>query len=355
VEIRGQVPLAPLTTLELGGPARWLVTARDEATVFEALRWARDRSLEVACLAGGSNVVVADQGFDGLVVHLALQGIEQRTEGDRVLVTAAAGEPWDPLVAQVVRAGLAGVECLSGVPGSVGATPVQNVGAYGQEVAETLRQVRALDRSTLEVETLEPAVCGFGYRTSRFRRHPDRHLVLSVTLALRPGGEPTLRYPELVRALTGTRPGLVETREAVLRLRRAKSMVIDPGDPNRRSVGSFFVNPVVDDEVAQRVAITALDTGSARAPEEVPRFPVEGGVKLSAGWLVEQSGLPRGTRRGAVGLSSRHALALVHHGGGTTAELVALAREVQQRVADRFGVTLHPEPVFLGFPTPPLV
>jgi UDP-N-acetylmuramate dehydrogenase len=367
--VRGDVPLAPLTTLGLGGRARRFVEARDGETVAAALRWAREEGLPAALLGGGSNIVIADAGFDGLVVRMAQRGLQRRPRGERQeLWTVAAAEPWDPLVAQAAAAGLAGIECLSGIPGTAGATPIQNVGAYGQEVAEVIESVRVLDRESLEERELAPEECGFAYRDSRFRREPGRFAVLAATFRLARGGEPALRYPELVRAVAagGGRPTLEAVRGTVLALRRSKSMVIEEGDENRRSVGSFFVNPVLPAVEAEAVVERALAAGAARDPSEVPRFaagpesgrldpsagPAEASapkVKLSAGWLIERAGFPKGTRRGPVGISSRHALALVHHGGGSTADLLSLAREVRQGVHDRFGVTLRPEPVFLGF------
>jgi UDP-N-acetylmuramate dehydrogenase len=342
------VPLGPLTTLELGGPARALVDAEEESDLVEALRWAAGEELPVAVLGGGSNVVVADGGFDGLVVRMATRGIDVRAghADDHVLVTAAAGEPWDELVDAAVDEGLAGVECLAGIPGTVGATPVQNVGAYGQEVGETVASVRVLDRRTLRACDLTHAECGFAYRTSVLRREPERFVVLAVTFRLAVGTPGCTRYAEVARALgaAAARPDAAAVRDAVLDLRRAKSMVLDAEDENRRSAGSFFTNPVVAAGIADAIA-TGTGAGAA-----MPRWEVGGGrVKLSAAWLVERAGFAKGTRRGAVGVSSRHALALVNHGGGTAAELVALAREVRAAVAERFGVALQPEPVFLGF------
>ncbi|HVZ89563.1 MAG TPA: UDP-N-acetylmuramate dehydrogenase [Polyangia bacterium] len=345
--IRDGVPLAPLTTLQLGGPARHLVEATQESDIAEALRWATARALPVAILGGGSNLVIADAGFDGLVLRIATRGRRFEPGGDATLVTAAAGEPWDDLVAEVVARDLAGLECLSGIPGLAGATPIQNVGAYGQEVAETIHAVRVLERASGEVRELPAEACGFGYRDSAFKRAPDRFVVLGVTFALRPGGPPALRYRELAEALAGLpNPSLADTRATVLALRARKSMVIAPADPNRRSAGSFFMNPIVAARLASEVAARA---GVADA--EMPRWPAGAGrVKLAAGWLIERAGIAKGMRRGAVGVSTAHALALVHHGGGTTAELVALAAEIRNRVRDRFGVTLVPEPTFLGFP-----
>jgi UDP-N-acetylmuramate dehydrogenase len=353
--IRDDVPLAPLTTLELGGHARHLVEVVDDAGVVAALRWAGTRGLPVLVLGGGSNVVVADAGFDGLVIRVASRGRAYVSSGAEVLATVAAGEPWDDFVADAVARGLAGVECLSGIPGLAGATPIQNVGAYGQEVSDTLRAVRALERTSGAVVELSPLDCAFGYRDSAFRRAPERFVVLDVTFALRPGGAPTLRYRELADALAASSEGrsptptLAEARAAVLALRRRKSMVIDAADPNRRSVGSFFTNPIVAEVAADELAARAAAAGVVGAASEVPRWPAgPGRVKLSAGWLIEHAGIVKGWRRGAVGVSTRHALALVHHGGGTTAALVALAREVRDAVAARFGVTLAPEPILVG-------
>ena len=352
LSVRDDVPLAPLTTLELGGRARHFVEATDdEATILAAsLAWGRARGVPALVLGGGSNVVVGDGGFDGLVIHLASRGLAFVDAGDEVRVTAAAGEPWDAFVAETVARGLAGLECLSGIPGLVGATPIQNVGAYGQEVAETIRSVRVADRRDGSIVELAPAECAFGYRDSAFRRVPDRHVVLDVTFGLRPGGAPTLRYRELAEALSAdTPPTLASTRQTVLALRRRKSMVLDAADPNRRSVGSFFTNPVVAADVAERLAARAAADRIVSAAADVPRWPAgPGRVKLSAGWLIEHAGIARGERSGAVGVSTNHALALVHHGGGTTADLVALARRVRDAVTAHFGVTLLPEPIFVG-------
>ncbi len=356
--LRENVPLAPLTSLRLGGPARWFVEAETDGELVAALRWAREEGVPALVLGGGSNVVISDDGLDALVVHAAQRGIERRREvrqGDgHEIWTVAAGEPWDPLVAATVEAGLAGIECLSGIPGTTGATPIQNVGAYGQEVEEVVESVRVLDRESFQVREMAPEECAFAYRDSVFRRQPERYAVLGVTFRFTVGGEPALRYPELERAVKeagGASPSLASVRETVLTLRRGKSMVIEEGDENRRSAGSFFVNPVVSPEEAEAVVERALAAGIVPDESAVPRFDAPGGrVKLAAGWLVERSGFARGTRRGPVGISSRHALALVHHGGGKTADLIGLAREVRRGVLGTFGVLIHPEPVFLGFP-----
>jgi UDP-N-acetylmuramate dehydrogenase len=354
LSIRRQVPLAPLTTLELGGPAASYAEIDSVPTAEEVIRWADDHNRPLTILGGGSNVVIADTGVSGLMTRVAIRGVDVIKRGDDVRVTAAAGEPWDELVGMTVAEDLAGLECLSGIPGLVGAAPIQNVGAYGQEVASVIDRVRVLDLTTLEERSLDPKSCRFGYRSSVFRDSPGRYLVLSVTYRLRKGGHAQVEYGELRRALAvgGATPSLAKVRDTVLDLRRQKSMVIDESDPNRRSVGSFFINPVVDglELAALRERIGA--TGVASGAGEMPVFPAgENRFKVPAAWLIEQAGFERGMRRGAVGISSAHALALVHHGGGTAAELVALAREIRDGVLSEFGIELQPEPVFLGFPT----
>ena len=340
--IRDGVPLAPFTTLELGGPARHFVEAGDDEALREALRFADDRKLPVTILGGGSNLVVADAGFDGLVVRIATRGTRWASNaGGEVAVAAAAGEPWDALVAESVARGLGGIECLSGIPGLVGATPIQNVGAYGQEVAETIRAVRVLERGSWQTRDLSPAECGFGYRDSAFKRDPARFVVLAVTFGLRPGAAPALRYRELAEHFADEAPPtLAGARAAVLALRARKSMVIDRrrSQPAQRRI--LLHEP--DPRRAGRPTRWRRAPASATA-QRMPRWPAaDGRVKLSAGWLIERAGIAKGLRRGPVGVSSAHALALVHHGGGTTAALIALAREVAGAVEARFGVRLSP-------------
>jgi len=332
-------PLAELTTLRLGGPPARLVEVDDEAAIIAAVR-AADEPLLI--LAGGSNLVVADEGFPGVVVRIASRGV--RADGN--VLEVAAGEPWDPLVERCVDGGLAGFECLSGIPGSVGATPIQNVGAYGQEVSETIVSVRTYDRMLDAVLTVRGDECGFSYRSSAFKRTPGRWVVLSVTFELerRPDSKP-IRYAELARALgieVGDRAPLDEVRSAVLALRRRKGMVIDPDDPDSVSAGSFFTNPVL--------AAAAFAELEERAGEQLPRFPqIDGSVKTSAAWLIERAGFARGHGDPAtVAISDKHTLALTNRGAGTTAQLVALAREIAAGVRDRFGIELVPEPVFVG-------
>lgn len=348
------VPLAPRTTLGLGGPARFFVEVETHADLGSALGWAAQRDLPTFILGGGSNLVVGDGGFAGLVVQVRATGQAWTKSAGGQAVEVAAGEPWDAVVAESVRRDLVDLACLSGIPGHTGAAPVQNIGAYGHDVAEVIRRVQVLDRSTFEVSGLDGQACGFGYRDSLFKREPDRFVILSVTMELHHSADSPVRYAELATALASvTKPSPTQIREVVLALRRKKSMVFDPDDENRRSAGSFFTNPIVDATVAQDLVTRAVTSGLAATPEQVPRFPTpDGRVKLAAGWLIERAGIAKGFRMGPVGISTRHALALVHHGGGTTADLLRLALHVRQVVRDRFGVTLTPEPVWLGVEWP---
>lgn len=345
VRIQHDVPLAPLTTLGLGGPAKYLVRAQSEQQVVDALQWAADQELPVAVLGGGSNLIVPDAGYRGLVIQMAIEDLSFRGTG---AVRAGAAVPWEKVVDGAVSRRWAGLECLTGIPGSTGATPIQNVGAYGQEVAEVIERVCVIERGTLQPRELTPVQCRFSYRDSTFKRQPDRFVVTRVDFALRPDGPATVRYAELAEHVSPD-ASLEEVRQAVLRLRRLKSMVIDRDDPNRRSAGSFFLNPVVATADAERIVEEAVREGLVGDPDEVPLHQVgDGRTKLAAGWLIEKAGMTKGMRRGAFGVSTRHALALVHHGGGTTAELLDFAREIQTRVEQRFGVRLQREPRLLG-------
>jgi UDP-N-acetylmuramate dehydrogenase len=342
------VRLSELTTLRLGGPAARYLEAATEEAVVEAVAAADRAGDPLLVLAGGSNVVVADEGFPGTVLRVATRGVAR--EGATLEV--AAGEPWDPLVADCVAGGLAGVECLAGIPGSVGATPIQNVGAYGQEVAETIRSVRVLDRADGIVQALDPAACAFTYRSSAFKREPGRWVVLAVRFALEASERSApIRYAELARALgveVGARAPSAAVREAVLALRRGKGMVLDPDDPDTASAGSFFTNPVLD-----AGAFAALQARAAQrlGPDVLPpAWPQDDGdVKTSAAWLIERAGFERGHGNPeGIAISAKHTLALTNRGAGTTAELVALAREIADGVRAAFGVGLVPEPVFVG-------
>jgi UDP-N-acetylmuramate dehydrogenase len=341
------VPLAAYATLRVGGPARYFVAV----TTARALEWtlaeARERDLPVFLLGGGSNLVVADAGFDGLVVRNALAGfLPEAGPNGKTWVTAGAGEDWDLFVDRCVAEGLQGVECLAGIPGTVGATPVQNVGAYGQEVADTVVRLTALDRTTGETVTLTRDDCRFAYRRSRFNaEEPGRWIITSVTFALHPGGVPCLKYRDIQQYFEGRAepPTLAEVATATREIRARKGMVVREEDPDSRSAGSFFKNPTVPAAVYEAVAARYADGA-------VPHWPQpDGTVKLSAAWLIEQSGFRRGETFGNVGFSGKHILAIVNRGHGTAAEIIALARRVQERVGETFGVPLHPEPVFVGF------
>ena len=337
--------LADHTTIGLGGPARRFVRAGTEDGLIEAVRAADARAEPVLILGGGSNLVVADEGFDGTVIQVATRGVQSAGPG---LLTVAAGEEWDAVVAATIAAGLSGLECLSGIPGLVGATPIQNVGAYGQEVAQVITGVRVYDRKNQKINFMPNERCDFGYRTSVFKGVPG-HVVLGVTfrLACDPLSAP-VGYAELASALgigVGERAKCAEVRSTVLELRRRKGMVIDPADPDTRSVGSFFVNPVLDAAALARVKAIAAADG-----EQVPRFPApDGMVKVPAAWLIERAGFGKGYDPGnGARISGKHTLALVNSGSATTTDLIALARQIRDGVRDAFGVLLSPEPLLIG-------
>lgn len=343
------VELAPLTSLRLGGPARYFARVKTAEELPEWLDWAARQSLPVTLLGGGSNVVIADAGLAGLVLTLDLRGEASRREGDTIEVSVGAGEPWDAFVARAVARDWLGIECLSGIPGQVGATPIQNVGAYGQDVSDSLFSVAVYDRERGQSLVLSRAECGFGYRTSRFKtRDADRFIVLGATFRLRLGGDGCIAYPELARrfaAADAPRPTASAVRRVVLETRAAKSMLLDPNGENGRSCGSFFLNP--------ELTPGELDALLQCAPAAPPVYPQpDGRSKVPAAWLIEQAGFRRGQRFGSVGISSRHALALVCHAGATAAQLVAAAHRMRDGVAQAFGVVLTPEPRFLGFGTP---
>ncbi len=338
--------LAELTTLGLGGPARQLLSVATEQELVDAIRALDAAGEPLLVLAGGSNVVIADAGFDGTVVHVRTHGIVH--EGDSLVV--AAGEPWDAVVAEAGVQRLAGIEALSGIPGSTGATPIQNVGAYGQDVSQTIASVRVLERATGEIEELPAEACAFTYRHSAFKGRDDR-IVLSVRFDLDGAADGLSRpvaYAELARTLgvdVGQRAPLEEVRAAVLALRRGKGMVVDPADPDSVSAGSFFTNPILSETEFAALQARAAADGAG----EPPSWPeADGRVKTSAAWLIQRAGFDRGHGDGRVGISAKHTLALVNRGGGTTAELVAFAREIAEGVHDAFGVALVPEPVFVG-------
>jgi UDP-N-acetylmuramate dehydrogenase len=342
--------LAGLTSLGIGGPARWFAEAHTEVEIAEAARWASNRSIPLLVLGGGSNLLVADQGFRGLVLRVALAGIEAtRGENGSAVYCFGAGEVWDQCVARSVADGCAGVECLAGIPGTAGGTPVQNVGAYGQEVGPRIERVRAFDRVTERVVEIPGAECGFAYRRSRFNTvDRARFVVTRVDFRLDPGGAPTLRYAELERSFgAGTNPSLSEVAGEVRRIREGKGMLLVQGDPDCRSAGSFFKNPLVTRERLEEIA-----AASALTPPSFPSGETDGAeplVKVSAAWLIEQAGFRRGYARGAAGLSSRHTLALINRGGARASDILALAQEIAAAVEERFSVRLEMEPELVGF------
>jgi UDP-N-acetylmuramate dehydrogenase len=397
-------PLAPLTTLGIGGPARWFVEATSEGDIVEATGWARERDLPLFVLGGGSNLLVADAGFDGLVLCVGLRGIAASTAAEKLvqavgrdfspgvnaaesmralapevhfsavrhgirpspaassaapeqtypmIYPAAAGEDWDGFVERAVQDNCAGIECLAGIPGTAGGTPVQNVGAYGQEVASVINRVRAFDLTDRIFVEFSAAECGFAYRRSRFNSADrGRYIVTRVDYRLTPGGAPTLRYAELQRAVLegrsdGSQPSLAEVAAVVRRVRQSKGMLLVEGDPDCRSAGSFFKNPVIAEDQLRRIA--------ERSAKEPPRFPAGPGaenvgkVKVPAAWLIEQAGFSKGYALGRAGVSSRHTLALVNLGGASAAEILNLASQIVAAVEARFGIHLEMEPVMVGF------
>ncbi len=351
-ELKEFVSLARYTTLQIGGPARLFAEVSTEDEVAAVAGFAKKHGMPLFVLGGGSNVLVSDSGFDGLVMRVAVRfSIRERSDGEMVLVEAGAGESWDGFVRYAVDRGFAGVECLAGIPGDVGGTPVQNVGAYGQEVSETIVRVRAYDMVAGEFVELDRAACGFGYRRSVFNSEArGQYVVTSVTYRLRPGGEPALRYADLknhfsARLEAGEKPSLREVYDAVRSIREAKGMLAGQGGPDGRSAGSFFKNPVVPKAALDRIVATLIIPA-----ERIPHWPEgEDMVKLPAAWLLEQARFFKGFEMGEVGISSRHTLAFINRGHATAAEMVALRNAIQRRVKAMFGIELEQEPVGLGF------
>lgn len=349
-ELQENIPLAPLTTFKTGGPARYFIDARTEADVVAGVTFATEKNLPLFVLGGGSNIVVADQGWPGLVLKISIPGMQLLEEPGSWTLCAGAGENWDAVVALAVSHNCAGIECLSGIPGTAGGTPVQNVGAYGQEVAETITSVRVLEIATGKILELSATECAFSYRTSIFNStERGRYIVLQVTYKLIPDGLPRIEYADLKKHFAGFSgtPGLQQTRDAVRAIRHTKAMLIVEGDEDCRSAGSFFKNPLVSPAGALRIE----ELAGQRVPgKKIPRYPGENGtVKLGAAWLVEQAGFQKGYARGAAAISRKHTLAIVNRGGAKAADILALKDEIQQRVFDVWGVRLVPEPVFVGF------
>ena len=343
MRVEENVPLAPLTTIGIGGPARFFYSATSVDELRDALAWARERDQRVFLLGGGSNLLISDQGFDGLVIRLDFRGITIESEDEHAMVKVAAGEPWDDFVRMAVENGWAGIECLSGIPGSTGATPIQNVGAYGQEVSESIVRVEVLDRERDRVVWFTNWDCRFGYRSSLFKNYErDRYVVVSVTFRLKRGGRAAVKYPELRKYIEEHGIALEDlpgVRAAVIAIRKRKGMVLDPADPDTRSDGSFFMNPILPESQYEAFA--------ERAPN-APHFPSGDEVKLSAAWLIENAGFHKGFVHGNVGLSTKHTLAIINRGGGKAAEVAELVRMIQDRVRETFGVELHPEPNFVS-------
>lgn len=348
--IKENILLAQYTTLNLGGPARYFCSCTTVNELKEAVGFARSKNIRAHMLAGGSNTIFSDAGFDGLIVKVDLRGISFTADGDEVLAAVQAGEDWESFVALCVEKGYGGIECLSGIPGSVGATPIQNVGAYGQEVSDTIVSVTVLEQESLTQQTFSNADCSFGYRQSRFKQHDQgKYIITGVTFRLKKNGRPTIHYPEVKKVVESTIPlaslaagreSLEAVRNVVLQLRRKKSMVIDPHDPNTRSVGSFFMNPVLSDE---QFAMISFQWNSGGDGTVMPTFPTEGKTKIPAAWLIEKSGFHKGYAKNGVGISDNHTLALVNK-RGTAAALLALAVEIQFAVQQRFGILLEMEP-----------
>ena len=342
------VPLAPLTTLKVGGPARYFIEAKSHDDVRDAVEYTRTAKVPLFVMGGGSNLVIADSGWPGLVLKVGIRGIEESADSGKVRFEVGAGEEWDRFVSRAVSRNCGGVECLSGIPGMVGGTPVQNVGAYGQEVAETIESVLVLDSKDLQLHELCREACGFEYRTSIFNSaERGRYIIVRVTYALRRGADPHLEYADLRKYFAGwaTTPTLADARDAVRQIRATKAMLIKPGDEDCRSAGSFFKNPVVSSEKYRD-----LTTRATAKSLKIPSYPaLDEQRKVSAAWLVEHSGFSKGYGLGQVGISRKHALAIVNRGEATAAEVMALKESIQERVEDVWGIHLEPEPVLVGF------
>jgi len=346
--IAENVPLAPLTTLKVGGAARYFIEATSVAEVSQGVEFSKSADLPLFILGGGSNLVISDAGWPGLVLKVGITGINHRHGHDEVIFEAGAGEDWDKFVGMVVAHNIAGIECLSGIPGSVGASPVQNVGAYGQEVSNTIESVVALDLRDGEVHELSNQDCGFSYRTSIFNStERGRYVILQVNYSLKHGAEAYVAYADLKKYFAGwsEKPTLANVRDAVRKIRAGKGMLITAGDDDCRSAGSFFKNPILSADQYQ-----ALTARAAAKNLQIPSYPaLDAQKKVSAAWLVEHSGFSRGYGNGPVGISRKHALAIVNRGNATAADIVAFKQDIQQRVEEIWGILLEPEPVFVGF------
>lgn len=345
MQVLEQISLAPYTTFGIGGPARWFIEASTEEEVLDAVGFARKQNAPLFVLGGGSNLLISDAGFPGAVLHIALKGIEQHRQENLTRFSVAAGEDWDAFVSLAVDQNCGGIECLAGIPGSAGGTPVQNVGAYGQEVAETIRLVRALNLQTMRFVELQAAECGFAYRRSIFNTsHRDQYIVTRVDYELINEAYPVVLYEDLKRYFEGktSHPSLTEVSSAVRGIRRGKGMLIVPGDPDCRSAGSFFKNPVIPGEHFEQ--IVARSNGA-----NVPHYPAaDGKVKVPAAWLLDQAGFHRGYVLGRAGISSKHTLALINRDGASASDIATLRDTIIAAVTEKFAIRLEPEPVWVG-------
>ncbi|MCS6873311.1 MAG: UDP-N-acetylmuramate dehydrogenase [Pyrinomonadaceae bacterium] len=348
-KLQRNVPLAPLTTMRVGGASRFFLSVKSEEELSEAVKFAENEELEIFILGGGSNVLISDEGFDGLTISLEFDAIKKlHMQKNQALVYASAGRCWDEFVKFCVEQNLAGVECLSGIPGKVGAVPIQNVGAYGQEVSETIRGVRVFDLETKQIYELTKEECRFDYRSSIFNTiYKDRFIVLGVSFCLKEGGSPKIVYKDLIDIFGDkSAVSLKEVREAVIRIRRQKAMVIDESEPNSRSCGSFFKNPIL----TKKEFCEVIERTQALGVKSVPSFIVgHDAVKIPAAWLIERAGFYKGYRFKGAGISEKHALALVNFSNATALDILNLAELIRDRVREKFGVELVPEPVFVGF------
>ncbi|MDD8017316.1 MAG: UDP-N-acetylmuramate dehydrogenase [Bacteroidota bacterium] len=354
LKILENIILARYTTLNLGGAAKYFCTCSTVDELKEALQFARSKKIRSHILGGGSNTIFADDGFNGLIIKIDLKGVSFVEDGNDIHVTAKAGEEWDHFVKQNVEQGFAGVECLSGIPGSVGASPIQNVGAYGQEVKETIEQVKVLDRTTLQEKVLQNGDCGFSYRQSIFKTDDaNKFIIVEAIFRLKKNGRPTIHYPEVKKNIEASIPlstlgdgreSLEAVRNIVLGLRKKKSMAIDPSDVNTRSAGSFFLNPIVDEKQLAKI-IHQWEANGDGTP--IPTFASESKIKIPAAWLIEKSGFKKGYSKNGVGISENHTLALVNR-SGTTKALLALAKDIQDGVGKQFGIRLAMEPVIVS-------
>ncbi|HSW39588.1 MAG TPA: UDP-N-acetylmuramate dehydrogenase [Acidobacteriota bacterium] len=356
--INENVPLAGFTTIGVGGAARYLARASREEHVVEAIGFARARGCPFFILGGGSNILVSDDGYQGLVLKIEIPGIEHEESGNRDRVSAGAGVEWDAFVRYCVMHQLAGIEGLSGIPGTAGGIPIQNAGAYGQEAGGAITGVRVWHRASGGIVDLDNSDCRFAYRSSVFTMSPpSEYVVLRVQFDLRADGVSTIYYPDIERLLAGAGfPYSVgSVREAVLKIRRSKGMIVRDGDPDSRSAGSFFKNPLFDPDSFAQLEASVRSQGLLEASEAMPRFIMpEGSVKVPAAWLIEKAGFPRGYSLGRVGISGKHALAIINRGGATAENVIDLSRRIRNRVMELFEVGLEPEPVFVGFQEDPL-